>query len=826
MENIKLYDSLPCFKHIAMNLEKNNCSSVAAFALAYVQYLERCGITEPSDIEKQIFKITLLSQFNPAMSDSIDLLDLNGVKYTLSTQNELTAYKQDLLKLCKKPKSFSALYKTIDSKLQVCRFCPMSQHYTMQYRDEELQLLNYILTDAKHYRHIITSLDDIDKLFQSYDELYNIFNHTTKPISFPGINLLVGAIYTNVDTFFNPFIQALEFSEITVPFEKKLRTFGIRKGIENLGETFSTDIFNYLITLSSACKQLTEEEALLLRDRLINREPYIPVMDADATPQPVFNSKNNNKAQKDSTVNDKAGKPLKKGRKHLDTYHAESALSHSMDSEMGLDTPLKEYKVEGSLETDENKDIPVPSEKEFESIQSEKLDPDTADILSSDGEVLVERTVSENSIFEFDEDEDIDFDLDDEDEYEPVSDQTIYGDEDAYAEDPESALPTQLSSPEQAKESDTSEVPAAEQSGDMKSENDSQTGGQLLQHQEYPALTDKTDNDGQDKGTDDVTAPTGISADVNTDLRLPYLISDTQELDEIDTITDKAVMDRIVSHALLDGFCIVDLLKDVNDNYWYFVAAHGNAYKTSAAQCYFSDLLSFHKVILLSCRPLALYSYMDGQGLTVKKGRILPVDFLLFSGKGNTGIKTVRKFPSFREYYEYICAGAADYMKKKGHESLLSAALLYNIYGVSLYRNKYLELANNSDKDVYAFTYDETGTIIPTSMETDKDVAGAKTGGSMLCFLYNYDETVDSDRTSCYKGLTEDVLLELAQKGCFNKFRMNLIHYCPTSFTLFADSYCMEYIYNITLVTLFKKSTERSLYPLNVSLKKSMFKKE
>ena len=57
--------TLPCFKYIVQKIDKSNTSATASFALAYIQYLEKCGITEPAKIEQQFFKITLLSQFNP-----------------------------------------------------------------------------------------------------------------------------------------------------------------------------------------------------------------------------------------------------------------------------------------------------------------------------------------------------------------------------------------------------------------------------------------------------------------------------------------------------------------------------------------------------------------------------------------------------------------------------------------------------------------------------------------------------------------------------------------------------------------------------------------
>ena len=802
--------TLPCFKYIAQKIDKNNASATASFALAYIQYLEKCGITEPAKIEQHFFKITLLSQFNPNSTESLDLLTINGKHYTLSSPKQFDTYCRDLLKLCKKPRSFSALYKLSDAKLQVCKFCPMSEHFTLFYQKEELQLLKFILTNSKSFRKIITCIDDIEKLFVSYDELYNIFGDITKPICFPALSTLVDCIFQKTDLFFNPVLQVKCFPEIKTIFEKKLRTYGVRNGIDNLPATYAEDIYEYILKLADNALDLTEDAALALKEKLISRKPYSPIFDADATPQ--IGSRTSSGGN--TSVSSSNRKTRRK--KEMEHYHTSTALSHSMDVEMGLDTPLKEYKVEGSLETDDAQDIPIPSEEEFKNMESEIIAADETDILSSDDEVIVEHTAqSDSTISGFDDDIEVEFGADEEDEYDSSECQPLRSEADMDTEGAISSAPTGVDRPDvldkeeqdkpalsdiQSSGPETGSFESAPLSGSVAEQADNHE--EILEDRPIQPVTGDHCTDAAYTA---IATLTPISYNTILDLRMPLLVS-SHELADIPMVNDIPATDRVISYGLLNGFCIMDIVV-ADDVTWFLFCAYNKLFRIRADLHFYKDIVSFSKFLILSSRPLAVYSYLSEHDIILKKGRIIPIDNLLFANE------KLRTFTKLSEFYKLLYQDTLQYLAKTKREILTTAALLYNVYGVSLNRNRYFTIKNPDGG--YAFAYDEKGNVIQSAPEDENSITNA-TGGCLLVFKYN---DVAAGNPLCYK-LTQAVLLALAEKGCFNKFHVSVFNWSNDSFTLYADAFCVDYIYNITLVSLFKESASLKIYPLNISLRK------
>lgn len=806
--------TLPCFKYIVQKIDKSNTSATASFALAYIQYLEKCGITEPAKIEQQFFKITLLSQFNPNSTESLDLLTVNGKHYTLSSPQQLDTYCRDLLKLCKKPRSFSALYKLSDAKLQVCKFCPMSEHFTLSYQKEEIQLLKFILTDSKSFRKIITCIDDIEKLFFSYDELYNIFGDITKPVCFPAISALVECIFQKTDLFFNPVLQARCFPEIKNIFEKKLRTYGIKAGIDNLPATYAQDIYDYVLKSTNDVPDLEDDAALGIKEKLVNRDPYSPPFDADATPQL------HDKAPSAKKASDASGRKKTGRKKEIEHYHTTTALSHDIDVEMGLDTPLKEYKVEGSLETDNAQDIPVPSEEEFKKMESEIITADETDILSSDDEVIVEHTAQNDStIAGFDDDIEVEFGADEEDEEydtsecQPLPPEAVADTRDIISSvsvgDTSSDVLNEMgkdisvssSADNQASGSETDSFEAVPLSGSGAGQSDSHE----VAVEERP-LQPKADDAGADDAGTAIATLTPISYNAILDLRLPLLVSG-RELSDISIVNDVPATDRVISYGMLNGFCIMDIVV-ADDVTWFVFCAYNKLFRIRADLHFYKDIVSFSKFLIFSSRPLAVYSYLSEHEIVLKKGRIIPVDNLLFANK------KLHTFAKLSEFYRVLYQDALQYFAKTKSEDLMAAALLYNVYGVSLNRNRYFTVKNPNGG--YAFAYDEKGNVIQSAPEDENTITNT-TGGCLLIFKYNGVAAGNH----LYHKLTQAVLLSLAEKGCFNKFHVSVFNWCNDSFTLYADAFCVDYIYNVTLVSLFKESASLKIYPLNISLKKN-----
>lgn len=427
MENNTLIKKeLPCFEYILGNIKDNDIVTLAAFSLAYISYLEKINVTDFSSIERALHKCTLLSQINfVSRKKPLDLLQLNGKKYTLKSDDDVYYYKKDLLDICKEPLSFSELYKKTDPQLLICNMCPMSEHYTLSDISKELALAKYALSSQAHFRKVVTCMDDVDRLFLSYTDLYYVLNNLSKPIAIPLLHTLFSSIFIKVNDFFNPFLEGEPYNIISKDFDKRLNFLGVSKQVKDIEPNFSENIFNYIYQLIHDAEDLTDITSTSFKQELFTRGSYAPFIDADAIPSIKLE-------KAIPTNNVKTTEVSETSKVSLDTSNAELAL---------LKTQKKKRKKKRPIDS---QDIPAPVSLEFDIAMSREINdnptliednvskqepvfedmPDgIADVLSSDGEVLVEHTIATASEdLEYDDGEDFDFD-----EYE--KDISFYDDE-------------------------------------------------------------------------------------------------------------------------------------------------------------------------------------------------------------------------------------------------------------------------------------------------------------------------------------------------------------------------------------------------------------
>lgn len=819
MPEFKPGDNLPCFKYIIANIKDTNVQTPTAFALAYLQYLEKCGITDVKVIDRAFQKITLMAQFNRVgRTTPLDLLSIKGKTYKLDSEESLSAYRAELFKVCKEPRSFSALYKSADSKYYSCKFCPMSEHYTLSHQEQEYAFAKYALTDIKHFNKAITSIDDIDKLFLSYNELYRILNNILKPYSFPGLKILFSTIYTKTDAYFNALLQIKDYSYISKNFTKELRQCGIRSEIENIGTDYDVRIYDYLLEQMEKAPTLTDEEMLSCRETLLHRENYQPLFDADSTP--AIASDNNKK---------KATKTIKKGKKRIDTYEVKSALSYSIDKEMASeknapDTPLKEYTINGAIETEPTVNIPIPSDVAPEEVEVEMVEPASTDVLSEDGEILVEHTIAEGyENFGFD--DEMDYDLSDDDmDYE-------LEEEFAQVQQDESAIPDISNESvllhKNADSGTAAIISPAPPAETLETGNENTPDVSLVEEDNLGVsqesntavaepLSLNAETGKGDSTEASYTNDTDSSAEWKyaiDELRYPYSCART-ELDSILEVVDSSILERYISYSLADGFCIMEpvCFTDTTGDY-VLLYAKKSICKVSLQSGLIPKFLKNHRYKIGCVRPLALYSVFARNEVRLHRtDSIVPLDVLMYRENISIFKESIQEQLSYtyRLFSSIYMKETHFYCSEMQHEAML----LYSAYGNSLLRSRFLTLKNPALE--YALCYDEEQNIISTDFTYQSEIP-LKSG---IIFHFSYESNTSDTDKKLYEDLTKSVLLRLCEKACFNKFNLSLLSFSSQKLVLFADEYCSDYIFNVVLMHLFKEGTQHGIYPLNISLKK------
>lgn len=802
-------DVLPCFHYILTQIKEDDDTTPAAFAIAYLHYLEHCEITEVDMIVKQFRKISLMAQFNrTGRSTPIDFFKIKDQTYTLKSADDLRRYREDLFKVCKDPKSFSMLYGKCDPKHHICKFCPMSEHYTQKYLKEEYALAKYALVDARHFYSIITCMDDIDRLFHTYNELYQILNNITRPYTFPGLKCLFTAVRMKTDAYFNALLNIQDYSYIRKEFIKELKDYGITSKTENIAENYDDLIYNYLLEQLAGAPDLTQEQAFEYRDMLFHRKAYVPIFDADGIPSVTLATPIPDKPK---------SKKSSKRKKKMDTYKMSSAITRGMDKEMGLDnnghsldTPLNEYSVAGAIETDPAAKITVP-DSDIE-VPVEKIEKESLDIFSSTGDIVVEHSAEdsdgifgyEDDDFEFTDEDFIDDSFDEEDETKSVEKP---GENMAYNSGDETNEETLLPPTEHEMFDDYSEVTDSLNSSALESicgENTLDLDNEVVNDVNVTGNNSYVETD---KST--ISVVTQHSYD---DLLLPIALKENY-LFEIEDVLDNSQVDRIISYSLLNGCCVMEpAVTEKTNEECLLLYVKNSLYRLSFQNEYIKKILSNHRYKIGSVRLLALYALFRKNGIEIHRTDcFVPMDILMC--KGNVSFLEMSLASQFSTTFSTLKDTYIKENKFQLTEPLLHSMLLYGAYGNSLYRS-YIICEDN----VYgaSFSYDSEMKLEPKSFDYNKNVA--RRSGVVLYFNY----ASDTQSKGIYEQLTRNVILRIAEKACFLKFNLMLLHYTAHSITVYVDDYCQDYIYNILLMHLFKEGNQLKIYPLNISLKKTI----
>jgi len=801
-------DNLPCFRYILENIGDGNITTLASFTLSYIRYLQNVGITTPNEIVDALNKLSLTAQRSMVnRSTPLDFLTIKGTRYSIDSEELFDKYMNELLKACKDaPASFSMLYKKQDSRLSLCNLCPMSSQYSLSYAQKELLLSKYTFENVGNFNKIITCIGDIEALFHTYIDMYMVLNHITKAYAAPLYQLLFRSIYTNT-TYFNPLFGTREYRAIRRPFIKALNAYGLTNRNKNFDPDFDMIIYEYLVAAMDEVVLIDTETALAYKQELMCREKYTPDFEVDAIPAVVpltktSNSKNTSKSRTSgiSVDNNKKNTRKIRGNKVIDIYDMSTPLSDAFDVMSGitdmstsvLDAPMLEEKVHSVVDDV----VSVSLEKE--------------DIVSSDGEIIVEHIVEEEGTLHYDEDEQFDDWADLEDEYEEDVENAASGNGVFY----EDTVQKDMDDIELSKQQESSLLADADKlvlmngniasaSVDVDDKNDTSVVG------ESDAITDDISSADIEMLDNETIQETSQSFEIS--MLLSSLCFNMKASDNIEEILYDNQYDRLISRISESTYIVMEpgqiTIDEKSQDIILLYAGKEFCY-VKPDSLYLQRLLDFHKYTAYSARLIRLYSLFEENNIVCKnKELFVPlIEILELLNQPDIFLLPVT------EYLHFLWENITAYRLKVGGETTELAckySLLYSAYGYSLRHNRFL---NHSKDKTLCYNTDGSVTFFDYTYE-----AGTRgMAGTIFDFIFH----LPSDKQESSFALSEDIILKMCKGAFFQKFNLQLFFLSEERIRIYADTYCSDYVCNYILMHFFKIGIRYGLKPLNITVEK------
>lgn len=374
---IKTLEPLPCSYYITAGLQDNHTKTQAVFTLAYIQYLEKSGIVEPKEIQQSLTSLALFAPFsNVERKTPLDFLSVKGTSYHLHTPEELEQYKSALYAVAKEPQSLSALFSKTDKHLSVCHICKYSAGYTNSEYQKELSLARAVLKDSSSFSILAAySLEDMQKIFLSWTELFELLPKIRKPVAFPALFCVMQSICMNVSAYFDGFFEA-DYLSVASDFKKILGEYHIRKNTCMELEDYDRIVFHAILELIMTVSPCEDIQATC--DELLNRTSYVPPFCADDVPSVILpNAKKKERTKRKVTSTTPVYRPVSYADRELDAF---------LESEMVADTPL--LGIETSDTLGNHLEYTLEDNIEDTNMEVEEIHISSTDILSSDGTVI------------------------------------------------------------------------------------------------------------------------------------------------------------------------------------------------------------------------------------------------------------------------------------------------------------------------------------------------------------------------------------------------------------------------------------------------------
>ncbi len=418
------------------------------------------------------------------------------------------------------------------------------------------------------------------------------------------------------------------------------------------------------------------------------------------------------------------------------------------------------------------------------------------DIVTSDGQMIVEHTVSDGSRISYDDEEERD-DYDEEDF------------EDIDAEDEDNVSPENMV-----------QHPGTPETSDMKISDpvsDDPAAAKMLETH-IPLITDNAENGsaGCIAGTDGHTDNDRVFT--YRDLLVPISISDADK-ESMQSLSFSSELDRIFSLSANSGYIVIEPATDAHRDY-LLIAVANDLYYADMQSDYIRKILCNHKYNIFSIRILPLYSMLAKYNLItiVRKVSIIPLsDTIDFNKYGKDIIASAAEYFKFATGFIIKSKYGKDF---KPDTTLLDRMYLYTALGSSLSLQRFL----NTQLTDMLVGYDEDGGIRYMSHDPipsdDFALAGSVYTYSLHIILKESDDAAKQTNNSwepvCRK-IQEDMLIHISSKACFNKFSCQVLSISADEIMIYADDYCKNYLSNLILITYFRLG-DKYKYPLQVSV--------
>lgn len=793
--------NLPCLYYIIADIPENDEKRASAFSLAYIQYLEQLGITDPVEIEKKLTGISMFSQFsNVDRKTPLDFLSVGGNRYQLTDGKSFTEYKKALSTACSEPMSFSSLLKNTDPDLSLCHTCKYSSHYEGSMYEMELSLMRSALESEDSFKKI--SEQSLPELFRSWLDLFDILPKIRQPHAFPAFLCLANSIKAHTDDYFNGLFSG-DYLMIRSDFITELSSFGIVQDACAGLEDYDKFIFEYLMDTIQNVSSHPDTDMDALIDKLLTREPYNPPFDADMTPYVSISSKQSEQSELDflaASSTEQPAKPKRRRKKKPSRPEIEvtTADSQKLDRFInGIEEQPFHYSLPGPLEPSEKDDnMPTKLHTDLHTdldmeTETEKIDVTATDILSKDGDIL-----SESHRIGLPLDETISYNADMGNLYQPDDD---YDDDEDDEDEDAGASDGHITDTDSGNGMDTIEETAITRTNAIM---DNDTGFQPP----CPVL----DQDDADRTANELPAP-APAKEPDTPETAFNILADASRIKQEDiadfkTIDTTSCMDRILSLSNNQGYCVAEPVVISGKDY-LLLSANSQFFVSAADNRMLEPLLKKRDLPIVSLHPHALYGICIRHGLSLRNVYPLPDMIYLHH------IQVV-PFQTPKECIKQCIKLYGICLEKDTDTALLpKRSLLCEAYGYSFYRDRFL----NMTADHRLLSYENCKPVCSAFKKRSTDTSVIP--GRMVTVTFAHQAYSSTQ----YQELSEMIFMILSEKGIFRQMDISILGTEPDTFSLFIGDSCYLYLHTYIPSLLFETAYDAGMKNLHFDLTETKF---
>ena len=335
------------------------------------------------------------------------------------------------------------------------------------------------------------------------------------------------------------------------------------------------------------------------------------------------------------------------------------------------------------------------------------------------------------------------------------------------------------------------------------------------------------------------TGDKGKKAKAN-DLLSPLSIPQS-ETEKYKLVDNENVVDRIISHSLLNGFCLIEpaIIGD-NPSESVVIFSNNEFYFCPISSEYLKKIVYEHRYFIGSMRLILLLSCMKKNEISVTRPDLfIPLDHIYQRVSGFTALPFLEQIHKCAEHMdsrfapiEYKHHQKAAKKNRDLHKNIRKykeeyildekeseRIFLYNAYANSLYRSDYMSgfSGQSFDKCVAYDDNNQLGIVPFTRIK-----AYPKSDGILFICRYTYKENVQRNELI---ELGNRVISRIAKGNIFSNYPVYLVNHNASGFMIFAEKGIQDYMKARLMLHLFQESSSMNLKDFSASMNCRVFNK-